>query len=109
MQPALALDEPARPVAPTAPVIAIQPVVKIVDPSVAAHDEPLFAPPLYDDRKPKGGWLSLFGGRRPESPAPGAPPRSMGGAQPVLETFEDEEAAGREDLEIPSFLRRLAN
>ncbi len=75
------------------------------------------------DAKHKGGWLSLFGGRPrydnsppaslPRSPAPpagGAPrgPAIHGGAAaaPVQppETHDDSD-----DLEIPSFLRRLAN
>jgi cell division protein FtsZ len=90
---------------------APQPVVaRIVDPSVAAdEDEPLFAPSRYaDDRRQKGGWLSLFGGRRPEAPS-GAPARAATSAQPAPEAFEDEEDEANEDLEIPSFLRRLAN
>ncbi|MGI8841128.1 MAG: cell division protein FtsZ [Caulobacteraceae bacterium] len=89
-----------------------QPVARIVDPSVAEEeDEPLFAPNHYDERRQKGGWLSLFGRPRPES-APrsvATASRSAGGAQPAFEPLPDEEADEREDLEIPSFLRRLAN
>jgi hypothetical protein len=33
----------------------------------------------------------------------------MSQAQPAQEIYEDEDAAEDEDLEIPSFLRRLAN
>ena len=64
----------------------------------------------------KGGWTSLFGGRRRAEPAPDEPPtpqfrnanaatvsKPMSSAQPV------EEAEPEDDLEIPSFLRRLAN
>jgi cell division protein FtsZ len=71
-------------------------------------DEPLFPTPRYaEDRRQKGGWLSLFGGRRPDAHA--APGRTMVQAQPQHEVYEDEEEAVDEDLEIPSFLRRLAN
>ncbi|MDQ2861154.1 MAG: cell division protein FtsZ [Pseudomonadota bacterium] len=97
--------------AATAPVNG-QPIVRIVDPSVAeAEDEPLFAANHYDERRPKGGWLSLFGRPRPDSGGRplSAPPRSAGGAQAALEPMEDHDAEEREDLEIPSFLRRLAN
>jgi len=93
-------------------------VAKIVDPlveEIEEQDEPLFAEPAYENRKPRGGFLSLFGGRqRYEAPpaAPTAAPRASavrGGALPVeLPQTEIETEAG-EDLEIPSFLRRLAN
>jgi cell division protein FtsZ len=91
-----------EPVAPTP--------LRIVEPAAVAaeDDEPLFAPNRYaDDRRQKGGWLSLFGGRRQEGG--GGPARSMTSAQPVAEAYEDEEDEVNEDLEIPSFLRRLAN
>ncbi|MEP6967356.1 MAG: cell division protein FtsZ, partial [Pseudomonadota bacterium] len=105
-QPGLFLDSLSAPPAPN-----LQPIARIVDPSVAdEEDEPLFAPAHYDDRRQKGGWLSLFG--RPRQEAVGgapAPARSAGGAQPALEPFEEHEAEERDDLEIPSFLRRLAN
>ena len=43
------------------------PVARIVDPAVAdeteLEDEPLFAEPAYEPRKPRGGFLSIFGGR----------------------------------------------
>ena len=92
------------------------PVARIVDPSVAdeeaaADDEPLFAEPAYEPRKPRGGFLSLFGGRpRYDAPQPGLPPRSIGARGSALpaEAPEVQPEAG-EDLEIPSFLRRLAN
>ena len=73
-------------------------------------DEPLFAPTHYgDERRQKGGWLSLFGRPRQEQAARPAPARSNGGAQPALDPLDDAEADEREVLEIPSFLRRLAN
>jgi cell division protein FtsZ len=91
-----------------APVMPLQPAARLVQPAAADDDEPLFPTPRYgDDRRQKASWLSLFGGRRHE--APGAPPRTLSAAQPVAEAYEDEEDAADEDLEIPSFLRRLAN
>ena len=101
-----------------APVTAAAaPLTRIVDPSVADEgDSPLFAEPTYEERRPRGGFLSLFGGRpRHEAPAYApqqAAPRpapSRGGAQPVEAAAPEEEADAGEDLEIPSFLRRLAN
>ncbi|MDB5474651.1 MAG: ftsZ [Phenylobacterium sp.] len=92
------------------------PVTRIVDPSVAdddeLDDEPLFAEPAYE-RRPRGGFLSMFGGRpRHEAPAsaPAArPAASRGGAQPLEAAAPEAHAEAAEDLEIPSFLRRLAN
>jgi cell division protein FtsZ len=116
----------APPVAATAAAPApepqiVAPVARIVDPAVAEaevdeRDAPLFAEPAYEGRRPRGGFLSLFGGRPryDSSPAPAARPTatgtaSRGGALP-LETIEPEPHADTgEDLEIPSFLRRLAN
>ena len=60
--------------------------------------------PAAEDRK--GGWRSLFGGRARAEPAPIARP------QPQLRTTWQAEPEAQEtpdDLEIPSFLRRLAN
>jgi cell division protein FtsZ len=91
-------------------------VTRIVDPAVGedmADDEPLFAEPSLESRKPRGGFLSLFGGRqRYEPPLPAHAPRasaSRGGALPVEAPAPIEEPDVGEDLEIPSFLRRLAN
>jgi cell division protein FtsZ len=92
-------------------------VTRIVDPAVAdadEMDEPLFAEPAFESRRPRGGFLSLFGGRpRYEQPMQSAPaPRASaarGGAMPLEAPAPIEEADAGEDLEIPSFLRRLAN
>nr|MBP9755864.1 cell division protein FtsZ [Phenylobacterium sp.] len=90
-----------------------QPMTRIVDPSVAEDDdEPLFADAVFEDRRPQrsGGFLSLFGSRpRYDAPAPAARPAARGGAQPAEAPAPQEQAEGQEDLEIPSFLRRLAN
>ena len=99
-----------EPAAKPAPVMQVVPL--IVDPAVAeADDEPLFASPHYgDERRRKGGFLSLFGRPRHESPQQRAgAARSGGGAQAAVEPAEDADDEPREDLEIPSFLRRLAN
>jgi cell division protein FtsZ len=75
------------------------------------------APPLPDPRQVepprKAGWLSLFGSRpryEEPPPAPVAQPRSHGGAAaaPRMEP-ESQPVDPADDLEIPSFLRRLAN
>ena len=77
-------------------------------------EEPSLMIPPRRQQPQKGGWLSLFGSRRyepseEEEPIPqfrnktaGAPARTTSSAQPVENAEED-------DLEIPSFLRRLAN
>jgi cell division protein FtsZ len=109
------------------------PVVRTFEPVAQAEDEaeePLFAEPAYEPRKPRGGFLSLFGGRpRYDAPAQAAPQARMdtrpaagpvasaapmgapvrGGAQPLEVQQIEEEPDTAEDLEIPSFLRRLAN
>ena len=125
-EPAFAAAEPveeeqpdlyAAPVAAQAPAkpVVIQPVTRIVDPAVAEEeDEPLFAAPAYEERRPRGGFLSIFGSRpRYDAPAPQAaqprPAASRGGAQPVEAALPEEDVQQGEDLEIPSFLRRLAN
>jgi cell division protein FtsZ len=132
-QPSVAAYEAPAPVAPE-PALAAQDeeqqadlylapaaqaapsVTRIVDPAVAeADDEPLFAEPAYDQRRPRGGFLSLFGGRPryEQAPAPVQAPRASaavrGGALPVEAPAPAPEAEAGEDLEIPSFLRRLAN
>jgi cell division protein FtsZ len=93
------------------------PVTRIVDPAAAEpEDEPLFAEPAFEERRPRGGFLSIFGSRpRYDAPQPApqqAQPRpapSRGGALPAEAAAPEEAAQQGEDLEIPSFLRRLAN
>ncbi|MBS0362714.1 MAG: cell division protein FtsZ, partial [Proteobacteria bacterium] len=106
------------PAAAPEPVV-VQPVARIVDPAVSEpEDEPLFAEPAFEERRPRGGFLSIFGGRpRYDTGAPAPQPAPMqtrpapvrGGAQPVEAVQPEEQAHQGEDLEIPSFLRRLAN
>ena len=90
-------------------------VTRIIDPMVAEEeDEPLFGEAAFEDRRPQksGGFLSLFGSR-PRYDAPpqqaGRPAASRGGALPVEQPMEQAETEAQDDLEIPSFLRRLAN
>jgi cell division protein FtsZ len=89
-----------------------RPTPKIVDPSVDEHeDEPLFPNRPLDDRRQKSGWLSRFN-RPPRQEPPAyrpAPGRANGSAQPAIEPVDDVHANQAEELEIPSFLRRLAN
>jgi cell division protein FtsZ len=108
----LAAAAPAPSFAPEPQIT--RPITRIVDPAVADDetDEPLFPAHAYEERRPqRGGFLSLFGGRpRYETPAPA--PRAAahrGGALPAEAPAEDTVADTGEDLEIPSFLRRLAN
>jgi cell division protein FtsZ len=106
-QPAAAAPEP------TVIQPQVRPIARIVDPSVADEDE---AGPLFpessnygDERRQKGGWLSIFGRPR-HDPAPAPTLRSSGSAQPSSQPAHQTHAAeDPDDLEIPSFLRRLAN
>jgi cell division protein FtsZ len=113
--PAAAVEATPAAIAHPEPVIAepeVRPVARIVDPSVAddeAELEPLFAhsPHYADERRQKSGWLSLFGRPRQE---PSQPTMSAGGgAQAALQVAPPEPVEEGDDLEIPSFLRRLAN
>lgn len=121
-QPVLAQDDEQPDLyAQPAPVAAAPQasVTRIVDPAVedlADEDEPLFAEPAYEQRRPRGGFLSLFGGRpryeQAPAPQPAPAPRASavrGGALPVETPAAAPEVDAGEDLEIPSFLRRLAN
>jgi cell division protein FtsZ len=87
-------------------------------------DAPLFAERSLsadDQRQQKGGWLSLFGGGRARQeppaplrdyrndPTPVLQARAAAAAAQAVQPAPDEHAESTEDLEIPSFLRRLAN
>ena len=90
-----------------------RPIARIVDPAVAEEGDESYLSQPYDDRRaPRaGGFLSLFGGRQRYEPAPSAPRQavSRGGALPAEAPMEEIAADTGDDLEIPSFLRRLAN
>ncbi|WP_332772284.1 cell division protein FtsZ [Phenylobacterium sp.] len=103
--------------APAAPEPQIvRPMTKIVDPAVEEmEEEPLFGEAAFEDRRPqRSGFLSLFGSRpRYDAPAPAPqaarPAASRGGALPAEQPVQEAQTESQEDLEIPSFLRRLAN
>ena len=94
-------------------------VTRIVDPMVddaPVSEEPLFPENnYYEERRPQkqGGFFSMFGGNRqryeqqPAAPQPQA--RSTQSVRPQLQPIETPQTDDGEDLEIPSFLRRLAN
>jgi cell division protein FtsZ len=103
----LYMDAPARP----EPVItASRGYDRTVEPRVAEArrpSAPLEEPALSVGEERKSGWRGLFGGRPRAESAPIARP-----PQQQLRTTWQAEAEPQEsadDLEIPSFLRRLAN
>jgi len=114
----LAFEEPEPvAVAPSAPEPVVQAPASrtvIVDPLVAEDedfDAPLDAEPFTDSRQQRKGFLSLFGGR-PQQQQPrfeGGMPRATGRASTAAQPIEEPQVDESEDLEIPSFLRRLAN
>jgi cell division protein FtsZ len=89
----------------------------------AAEDEPLFPAIHPEERRQQktGGWLSLFGGGRPRYEAPPEPAASIARERPTAppipqarttasaQLAEEPKSDEGEDLNIPSFLRRLAN
>ena len=95
-------------------------VTRIVDPMVdeGASEEPLFPENnYYEERRPQkqgGGFFSMFGGGRQRyeqqtAQAPQQQARSTQSVRPQLQPIETPQTDDGEDLEIPSFLRRLAN
>jgi cell division protein FtsZ len=100
--------EPAPAIRPAEPVIK-----KIVDPEVATDDDleslfPTTVSPAQPPSRPTG--FRLWGQKRParfEPPAAAASPRA-GGALPAEAPGEAAAPEG-ENLDIPAFLRRLAN
>jgi cell division protein FtsZ len=87
----------------------------------AMDDAPLFPDRHFAEERPKGGFFSLFGGGRARHEAPPPPLKDYrNDPSPVLQAraaaaqaapkIEEEPAPeSADDLEIPSFLRRLAN
>ncbi|MGZ8362569.1 MAG: cell division protein FtsZ [Caulobacteraceae bacterium] len=125
----VAADEPAMiededfslPMASEAPAPIVvkaaeeRPITRIVDPSVEDEedDAPLFAEPIAT-QEPRGRFLSLFGARRSQdAPSAYARPPAMSREEEAVKPAASAPAAAAEeeedDLEIPSFLRRLAN
>jgi cell division protein FtsZ len=84
------------------------------EPRVETRQPAQDVPPMYAEEK-KGGWRSLFGGRpRYEAPT-GQANGGFGQGRPQMRTTQqaqlepEAQAEAQDDLEIPSFLRRLAN
>ncbi|HEX4179312.1 MAG TPA: cell division protein FtsZ, partial [Caulobacteraceae bacterium] len=90
----------------------------------AADEAPLFPDRHFSEERPKNGFFSLFGGGRARHDTPPPPPlrdyrkdptpvlqarAAAGGGQAAAKIEDDLQPASNEDLEIPSFLRRLAN
>ena len=89
----------------------------------AIEEEPLFPSIHPEERRQQksGGWLSLFGGGRPRyeaaPPVAHETPRERPAAAPIpqartvasAQLAEEPKSDEGEDLNIPSFLRRLAN
>ena len=97
---------------PTVVQPQVRPIARIVDPSVAEEEDgPLFpeAPSYGEERRQKGGWLSIFGRPRHDAVSSAPAMRSAGSAQPAAQPQAVNAAEDPDDLEIPSFLRRLAN
>ena len=102
----------------------IQPPHGYGQPQATETRRPTPSNPLPDPRIPeprKGGFLSLFGGRQ-RYEAPPSSPRIQGGPPPsrvaahggsaaaaAAPQMEPEGLESADDLDIPSFLRRLAN
>ena len=99
------------------------PIMNRAAEEIETDDSPMFTDRhLADDhRQKRNGLLSLFGGGRPRhepppplrdfrnDPTPVLQARAAAAAQQAAQPAEDEHAESAEDLEIPSFLRRLAN
>jgi cell division protein FtsZ len=109
----------AAPAPKAAPTVQREPEPELEPLAASAEDDaPLFPERNYADRRRGGGFLGLFGGRSRasavEEPQTGAPtyrqaaPQTRGSA--ALKPLEEEQPLdASDDLEIPSFLRRLAN
>ena len=116
-EPAAPMQPQAAPIAEAAPMVIEvphpAPVARIVDPMVE-DDEPMLddaftmRPVDYadDHRSQRGGFLSsLFGRQRYQPEAP----QTRSSAPVQSSQSHDDHADDTDDLEIPSFLRRLAN
>jgi cell division protein FtsZ len=85
----------------------------------ARQEAPRDVPPAYAEERKQGGWRSLFGGRpryepqsQPQQAQPSFGQRARPELRPTQQAAPETEAApaeAQDDLEIPSFLRRLAN
>jgi cell division protein FtsZ len=109
---------PVQPAPKPAPASVRDPEPEPIAAAAETEEAPLFPDRSYTDRRRGGGFLGLFGGRsraaaieEPQAAAPSyrqAAPQTRGSA--ALKTAEEEQPLdASDDLEIPSFLRRLAN
>jgi cell division protein FtsZ len=114
--PVPALVQPA-PVQPIPAAIRPRPAVPASEPLRMQPEVPLFPERHFDEPKKKGGFLSLFGGKsraqayEPVEPAyrtPATPTRGATALQAQPQA-QEEPLDAADDLDIPSFLRRLAN
>jgi cell division protein FtsZ len=119
LEPALALASAPGPVAAQPDLLfaetprAAGQIKLIVDPAVAQSatedaDELIIGPSHYDAPRRPGGFFTMFGGRARKDIAARAAPSRGGGAQ-AAEALDESDADTAAELEIPSFLRRLAN
>jgi cell division protein FtsZ len=110
VEPEMAFEPPPAPPEPKITQPQARPVARIVDPSVADEEdmEPLFPETSHyaDERRQKGGWLSIFGKPRHEAPQSHQQQAARSSGPQLMAEAPPEET---DDLEIPSFLRRLAN
>jgi cell division protein FtsZ len=102
------------------PSVTEAPLVRASD-DLESDDSPMFMDHHEDHRQKRSGLLSLFGGGRPRhepppplrdfrnDPTPVLQARAAAAAQQAPQPAEAEQPEAGEDLEIPSFLRRLAN
>jgi cell division protein FtsZ len=86
-----------------------------------ADEAPLFPDRHFSEERPKGGFFSLFGGGRARQepppplrdyrndPTPVLQARAAASTQAAPKVEDEVQADQADDLEIPSFLRRLAN
>jgi cell division protein FtsZ len=114
-------DTPRAPEIRRAPAIERAPERAAAQAEHEMDDAPLFPDRHFAEERPKGGFFSLFGGgrarqepppplrdyRKDPTPVLQARAAATGQAAPKMEEEIQPEAA--DDLEIPSFLRRLAN
>jgi cell division protein FtsZ len=114
-EPVAAYEEPAPIAAAPPPVVETRPrqptVTRIVDPSVEDEEGagPLFPETAHYnvDRRPKGGFFSMF--NKPKHDAHPHTQLRRADHEPTVQPIADPPADADDDLEIPSFLRRLAN
>jgi cell division protein FtsZ len=124
-----AYDPPLEAAAPPAPVepqiivtrqaLQVQPAA-VAEPVKSEEEGPLFPQVHYGEDRERKGFFSLFGGRGRQDeppplrdyrndPTPVLEARAQAAAAPVQTPPAQPATEAGEDLEIPSFLRRLAN